>query len=150
MSFLEWIRLFLFPRKYKDLPQNLREGKIGEDAAARYLIRHGYRIVARNFTSGKNEIDIIAKKKKLYAICEVKTRVQEYGGDAPFGRPAAAVDEHKRRNLIAAATTFERRHAREGCAYRFDVIEVYLTPLCEVSHVQHIEGAFFREKPSRK
>lgn len=150
MSVYEWLRLFLFPRKYKHLPQNLREGRLGEDAAARYLIRHGYRIAARNFTSGKNEIDIIAKRKSLYVFCEVKTRVQAYGESTPFGRPAAAVDEHKRRNLIAAATTFERRHAREGASYRFDVLEVYLSPDGRVSCVEHIENAFFREKPSRK
>jgi putative endonuclease len=149
MTFIEWLRL-IFPRKYKELPQNLREGRIGEDAAARYLLRHGYRIAERNFVSGKNEIDIIAKKKKLYVFCEVKTRVQDYGEDAAFGRPASAVDEHKRRNLCAAATTFERRHAREGCSYRFDVLEVYLSPECRVTHVHHIEGAFMREKPSRK
>lgn len=134
----------LFPRRYRHLPQHLREGRIGEDAATRYLMRRGFRIYARNFVSGKNEIDIIALKKNTYVFCEVKTRVQEYGIDSPFGRPASAVDDDKKRHLISAAMTFERRHLHENVAYRFDVIEVYLTETCHISHIHHIENAFTR------
>jgi len=136
--------LLLFPRRYRHLPHNLREGRIGEDAAARYLFLHGYHIRERNFVSGKNEIDIIAEKKGTYVFCEVKTRIQTYGDDAPFGRPSAAVDDAKQRNLIAAATTFEGRHRRENKFYRFDVIEVYLTPTYKVTHICHMESAFTR------
>ena len=134
----------LFPRSYRDLPDHLRGGRIGEDAATRYLIRHRYRICERNFVSGKNEIDIIAFKKHTYVLCEVKTRVQEYGVPSPFGRPASAVNDDKKRHLISAATTFEKRHARENAKYRFDVIEVYLTPEHKVSYIHHIENAFTR------
>ncbi len=134
----------LLPRAYRRLPHNLREGRIGEDAAARYLLLHGYRIHERNFVSGKNEIDIIAEKRGTYVFCEVKTRIQTYGEEAPFGRPAAAVDDAKQRNLIAAATTFEGYHRRENKFYRFDVIEVYLTSAYKVSHICHMEGAFTR------
>ena len=143
MSLLEHIKL-LFPRSYRHLPKHLREGRIGEDAATRYLIRHGYRIKERNFISGKNEIDIIAFKKNTYVFCEVKSRVQEYGVDSPFGCPASAVNADKQRHLSAAAMTFERRHAREGALFRFDVIEVYLTPSCKISRIHHIENAFTR------
>lgn len=134
----------LIPHSYRRLPPHLREGRIGEDAAARYLLRHGYRICERNFVSGKNEIDIIAQKRGTYVFCEVKTRVQVFGEDAAFGRPASAVDERKKRNLIAAAMTFEERHRREGKSYAFDVIEVYLTPSYKVSHIHHMENAFTR------
>ena len=143
MKLIERLSL-LFPHGYCHLPQHLREGRIGEDAAARYLWRRGYRIIDRNFMSGKNEIDIIAKKKKTYVLCEVKSRIQAYGEDAPYGRPASAVDDDKKRHLIAAATTFEARHRREGMRYRFDVIEVYLTPDCRISHIHHMENAFMR------
>lgn len=150
MKFFEKLFLF-FPKKYRSLPDNLREGQLGEDYAARYLLRHGYDIEERNFISGKNEIDIIAKKKNTYVFCEVKTRVQDFGKDAPFGRPASAVDADKQRHLIAAATTFERRHEREGCLYRFDVIEVYMTPHLKLSQICHMENAFMRpSRPYRK
>ena len=141
---MKWYQqlFLLFPRKHSHLPDHLRGGRIGEDAAARYLLLHGYRICERNFVSGKNEIDIIAEKKNTYVFCEVKSRVQRFGEDPPFGRPAAAVDAKKQRNLIAAATTFESRHKKENNFYRFDVIEVYLTPCYKVSHIHHMVGAF--------
>ena len=134
----------LLPRKYKNLPPHLREGRIGEDAAARYLCRRGYGIVCRNFTSGKNEIDIIAETKDTFILCEVKSRVQTYGEPHPFGRPASAVDEKKKRNLLAAAAVFERRNHSSGKAFRFDVIEVYLSPKYKITHIHHIKNAFMR------
>lgn len=140
----------LFPRRYRTVSPHLRSGKIGEDAAARYLWRHGYAIVERNFVSGKNEIDIIARKKKTYIFCEVKSRILDYGEDLPFGRPADAVTEDKKRHLIAAATTFERRHRRDGYAYRFDVLEVYLTKKNGISHICHMKNAFMREPYHRR
>lgn len=143
MNLFKKMLLFL-PRRFRSLPDNLREGRLGEDYAARYLLRHGYDITERNFISGKNEIDIIAKKKNTYVFCEVKTRVQDPNGETPFGRPASAVDADKQRHLIAAATTFERRHAREGCFYRFDVIEVYMKPGFKLSKIIHMENAFMR------
>ena len=143
MTLLAHIKM-LFPRTYRHLPPHLRGGRIGEDAAARYLIRHGYRIEERNFVSGKNEIDIIAFKNKTYVFCEVKARVQEYGVDSPYGCPASAVTDDKKRHLISAAMTFERKHLRERMAYRFDVIEVYLTPTLRVAHIHYIKNAFTR------
>lgn len=134
----------IIPRSHRRLPFHLREGRIGEDAAARYLFRHGYAIVARNFVSGKNEIDIIAEKKGTYVFCEVKSRVMPYTEDAPFGRPACAVTEDKQRHLISAAMSFEQKHRKEGKFFRFDVIEVYLTKDLKISHIHHMENAFMR------
>ena len=146
MKLLTHIRMLFKISRKKDerLPSHLKAGKAGEDAAAKYLRRKGYRPVCRNFTSGKNEIDIIVKTKDTYIFCEVKTRVQEFAEALPFGRPASAVDHAKQRHLIAAATTFSERHKRENMYYRFDVLEVYLTPSGKVSHIHHIENAFTR------
>lgn len=50
-----------------------RKGELGEDLACRFLMKHGYEVVERNYTRRLGEIDIIAKKyKKLYFI-EVKS-----------------------------------------------------------------------------
>jgi len=139
----------LFPRKQRSLPLHLQNGQRGETVAARYLFRHGYELIDRNFISGKNEIDIIARRKNMYIFCEVKTRTSEYGKSLSFGRPASAVTEEKQRCLIAAATAFLERHKREECFYRFDVIEVYLTHKRRVSHIQHIENAFMQKSYRR-
>ncbi len=39
-------------------------GRLGEDAAARYLAARGYRIVARNVRADRVELDLIAR-----AVC---------------------------------------------------------------------------------
>ena len=143
MKLFRSLKLIL-PRSYRTLPYHLQGGKIGEDAAARYLFRHGYAIIDRNFMSGKNEIDIIAEKDNTYVFCEVKSRVSEYKESYTHDRPASAVTKDKQRHLIAAATTFWERHKREGKFYRFDVIEVYLTADQKISHIHHIENAFTR------
>ena len=48
-------------------------GEIGENIAVRFLVKHGFSILDRNYTKKWGEIDIIAEKQsKLYFI-EVKS-----------------------------------------------------------------------------
>ncbi len=121
-----------------------RIGLIGENAAAVFLKKNGFRVIKRNYTVGKSEIDLIAENQETFILCEVKTRVQEYGVPSPYGRPASAVTKEKQRNLMQAAAAFAARHKNAGKRFRFDVIEVYLSKDETVSHVHHIPNAFTR------
>ena len=47
-------------------------GRIGERIAARYLRRHGFRILEKNRHQGRNELDIVAANKELILFVEVK------------------------------------------------------------------------------
>ena len=49
-------------------------GAAGEKAAAKYLRRRGYRIVARNYRCRGGEIDLIALDADTIVFVEVKTR----------------------------------------------------------------------------
>ena len=49
-------------------------GKWGENVASWYLVKKGYLIVKRHFTSRFGEIDIIAEEKGQIVFVEVKTR----------------------------------------------------------------------------
>lgn len=51
-------------------------GQRGETAAQKYLLKNNYRIIATNYKSSYQEIDIIAKKNKEYVFVEVKTRLK--------------------------------------------------------------------------
>jgi len=115
-------------------------GAAGENRAAHYLTRRGYRIVARNVRAGRVEIDIIARRGRVLAFVEVKTRRTR-----AYGYPEDAVDARKRARLIrgAAAWLHSQPGARRSNMWiRFDVI------VCERaadgSHWQlrHIESAF--------
>ena len=50
-----------------------KTGELGENVAARFLVKHGFSILDRNYTKKWGEIDIVADKdNKLYFI-EVKS-----------------------------------------------------------------------------
>lgn len=124
-------------------------GKRGEDSAASFLCGKGFSIIGRNVRSGHLETDIIAKNETHLIFCEVKTRSEYPDSLHPFGRPAAAVDGAKQKNLILAAQEYMKSNSEiaEGLSPRIDVIEVYLQPDCEkykVLKIVHMENAVRR------
>lgn len=50
-----------------------KKGKIGEDIADMFLVKHGYTIIERNVTKKWGEIDIVAQKDKTLHFIEVKS-----------------------------------------------------------------------------
>lgn len=107
-------------------------GDLGEDIAARYLMRKGYRIRERNYRAMHGEIDIIAEKDGMVIFVEVKTRT-----NMKYGTPAEAVNAQKQRMLLKTAYAYLKGAA---CAVRFDVIEVLYRK--ETAYIHHIENAF--------
>ena len=99
-------------------------GKLGEDIAADYLEKNGYRIVRRNQRFGKNELDIVCEDDDFIVFVEVKTRSYD-SPEAALQRPALAVDAQKRSRTVAAAFAYLKEHPTKKVP-RFDVIEVYL------------------------
>jgi putative endonuclease len=94
-------------------------GARGEKAAAQFLRRRGYKILLRNFRSGKAEVDIVARHKDCLVFVEVKTRETE-----EFGAPSEAVDRDKQRNLSKAALDYLRLLENPRVRWRFDIVEV--------------------------
>ena len=52
---------------------NQNIGKIGEETACKFLMKHGYQIILRNYWKKWGEIDIVAKKDRVIHFVEVKT-----------------------------------------------------------------------------
>ncbi len=101
-------------------------GLRGETFAYWYLRRHGYTIVARNFTVPglKGELDLVGYDGPVLAFIEVKTRTGRMAG----GLPEDAVTPEKRRLLSRMARQFlAERHIREA-ACRFDVLAIESAP----------------------
>ena len=116
-------------------------GDYGERAARRYLRRHGYRIVKKNFVADSHEIDIIAEDKETLIFVEVKTRT--LGNESPNEpRPASAVNAEKQRGIIKAAR-FYTAYNPTNKKKRFDIIEVYANSknnrysLAEIKHLKN-------------
>jgi putative endonuclease len=110
-------------------------GKDGEELAAEHLKKSGYRILNRNWSSGKLEIDIIAENKDSIVFCEVKTRSEDF-----LVPPGAAVTREKQRSMVLCADTYiQRYHIDKEC--RFDVITIIKGP--DSCQIEHIEDAFY-------
>lgn len=117
------------------MAEHLDTGKLGEDKAAAFLQDKGYEILVRNYRFRHSEIDIIAKKNKILAFIEVKTRT-----NVSFGMPEEFVDATKRRLIMKAAEQYIFDTDWHG-DIRFDVISVIITQ--HTAWIEHIEDAFY-------
>ena len=113
--------------------KNIEIGKKGEDMAVDYLKLRNYEILARNFRSGRIEIDIIARNGDILVFIEVKTR-----SGNEFGYPEESVDEAKQDAIETCAEEYLFQHGWEG-DIRFDIIGISLN---SPSPIYHIIDAF--------
>jgi putative endonuclease len=100
-----------------------RTGIRGETYAYWYLRRHGYIVVARNFTTPgiKGELDLVGYDGKVLAFVEVKTRALT---GREFPSPEAAVTPDKRYHLIRTARQFLRARRAQDAPHRFDILAI--------------------------
>ena len=113
-------------------------GEYGEEQAARYLRRKGYRILARNYRCRLGESDLIARQGRFVVFAEVKLRRE--GG---YASAAEAVTPPKQRRLRFAAESWLAENELEDVPCRFDVIEIYLEKTgSKIKTIQHLEEAF--------
>jgi putative endonuclease len=113
-------------------------GQRGEAAAARYLRKKGYRIIALgDRLKHRDELDIVACRGRTIVFVEVKTRAS-----ADAGHPAEAVDAAKQRRLTKLAVTFLKRHRLLDYSARFDVIAITWPDGQKKPRIEHIENAF--------
>lgn len=108
----------------------------GEQIAADFLLNKGYKILYRNWRSGKKEVDIIAVKDDILAIIEIKTRSRS---DISF--PEEAVTRNKQQFLKSAAIDFAASNP-QYINIRFDIISVLMQGE-DVKEIIHFEEAFY-------
>ncbi len=120
-------------------------GDRGEEIAAKYLERNGYRILDRNYRFERSELDLIASSPdekggagSELVFVEVKIR-----SGLGFGRPEEAVSEAKRRHLVRAAQAYLHERRLEKARCRFDVISILLRAANEEPQIEHFERAFW-------
>lgn len=115
----------------------------GGDVRLLYLRRHGYILVARNYTAPgiKGEIDMVGYDGPVLAFVEVKTRS---ASDPNQPRAEEAVNWEKRRNLSRMARQFLRARRVDEASYRFDVLAIDTKPGAKPTIRLH-KGAFGAE-----
>ncbi len=112
-------------------------GSRSERAAARFLRRRGFRILARNVNLPAGELDLVALDGRTLVFVEVRSTE---GNDAD--RPAASVDLAKQRKLTAAALAFLSKHRLLDHPARFDVVAIAWPANQREPHVVHYPSAF--------
>ena len=110
-------------------------GQKGEELAAEFLAKSGYKILHKSWRFKHKEIDIIAKYENVIVFVEVKTRTDNY-----WGNPEDFVTKQKQAFLIAAADEYIVSQNFIGEA-RFDIISVIFTQ--NTHSIDHIIEAFY-------
>jgi len=122
----------------------------GEDLAAVYLEKKGYRILGRNIRSAYGEIDLVACQeiqseflngiqapiKLLTVFVEVKTR-----SSTSYGYPEQSINIRKRAHLLACAQEYIRQHPDLEGEWRVDVIAILRTDQGLPPQIDHFENA---------
>jgi len=119
-------------------------GDVAEQAAERFLRKHGFRIVDRNVTYPQGEVDLVAVEKCSGALCFVEVRSRTLvGGKAPRIAPEESVTPAKRRRIFLAANRFIRERRAAERVIRFDVITVRFDGEDRKNpDIRHYPGAF--------
>jgi putative endonuclease len=109
-------------------------GQQGEQLAAEYLQRAGFRILARNWRCAEGEIDIVAADRRTLVACEVKTR-----SGTRYGTPLEAVTRKKRSRLRRLAVCWMLANGVLFDEVRVDVVEVLKEERGNFA-IEHIRG----------
>lgn len=101
-------------------------GQIGEDIAVKFLVKHGFLVVLRNYRKKFGEIDIICRKNKRLHFVEVKTvSCRTVDGEYDAYRPEDNVHHAKLKRIgrTVQAYVFEYDVVDD---WQFDVVTVVL------------------------
>lgn len=100
-------------------------GRRGEREAEKLLRKKGYQVLARNWRSGRDEIDLICLQGKAVVFVEVRTRA---AGALVSGYDS--IDRRKRDALRRVCRAYFAVMKPKPLTLRFDVVEI-----------EHEEGA---------
>jgi len=106
-------------------------GDHGEALVEQWYAERGYELLARKWRHSAGEIDLVVRRGRVLAFCEVKTRT----GDR-FGTAAEAVNPAKQRRIRLGASAYLRVAPLRFGVVRFDVACVH------GKEVEVIEAAF--------
>jgi len=94
-------------------------GRLGEEAAAQFVQNRGWKILARNWRHGRDELDLVAWDGAVLVFGEVRTRTAQAlvpGYHSVTGR--------KKRALARAVRAYLKGLPSPTMHFRFDIVEV--------------------------
>lgn len=116
---------------------NRKTGNIGEELAAKYLIKNSYQILERNFHTRFGEIDIICKKKDTIIFIEVKTKTS-----INYGTPEEMINQNKINKIQKMANVYLTTKRLHNYSIRLDAIAITLDGNGQVQSFNHHENLY--------
>ncbi len=121
--------------KQRPLTATAIKGQLAEEAAVTYLKAKGYKMVARNWRAGQEEIDIICAEGGILVFVEVRGR----SVNALVGG-YASLTKRKRDALRRGGAAYLRGLKAKPMTVRWDVVEVSLGLKAEMVDIFHYAG----------
>jgi putative endonuclease len=110
---------------------NKQTGELGEKLAGEYLRGKGYKILEQNYRTRYAEIDLVAKKKDVLVIIEVRTKIGEQ-----FGTPEETLNWKKLQKVKKNAAAYAAQN-KWNKLYRIDSICIVLHKNQTVERINH-------------
>jgi putative endonuclease len=111
-------------------------GQHYEDLALSYLQSQGLKLIARNFTAYRGELDLIMRDKTHLVFVEVR-----YRKGKQYGNSLESVSKTKQKRIISAAHFFLLRYNQLNfLPCRFDIVAINAG---DPPEVQWIKDAFY-------
>jgi putative endonuclease len=111
-------------------------GRQGEEIAASYFAKRGYKILQRNWRCPGGELDLVMEQGQTLIFVEVRTRQGQR-----FGPAEESITPAKQSRLIELAQTYLQETETLHRSWRIDVAAVKLGPgLPQVKHIENAVG----------
>ena len=98
-------------------------GEIGENVAEKFLMKHGFSILDRNYTKKWGEIDIIAEKNNKIYFIEVKSVTHETSDE---NRPEDNMHPWKLKRMARTIQTYLLYKNVDEKEWQVDLLVVFL------------------------
>jgi putative endonuclease len=111
-------------------------GQFGEKLAGEFLIRNGYRIIAKNIKTSYKELDLVAFKNNTLVFVEVKTRT-----NLRYGSADEALFSRKLKNLKRAIGLYLRNFNKiKFRDIRLDLIAIDIDKFEKTAKIKHYKN----------
>lgn len=125
------------------MKHHIKIGKLGEEIATMFLMKHGVKILDRNYYTKIGELDIVGKKARTVIFYEVKT-VSRENLPSNYGErhdPEENMHPGKIENVVKTAQIYLKEHfSHETPKFKIDGITVELDMENKRAKVKIIEN----------
>ena len=118
-------------------------GKIGENVAKSFLMKHGFTILETNYRTKYGEIDIIAKKDNKIRFVEVKSiKVRNFNDLSKLSiLPEDNLTKDKYKKIVISIETYlNHKHVTQETSHQVDLACVYINTETREGKVKYIQN----------